>query len=309
MKKFLFLAAVILLALAVSVPALAWSQVYGARVSGDKDATINLASWFTASPTSTAVANSGAKSNAAGATDSWGLYISANTPVVGLRSGTYSINLPTTGYYKAYTTWAADTSAKTNAKFVITSAGGATANSFQNQTLAAALKHTWQSLGTYMFNADDAANTKVMLTNDNQNTSGSLYLHSIKFESAISGQITNTGVADGATGIATDVDTVLTWAAGEYTQNYDIWFGVAGGDLNMLNTNVTDTFASLWDLAGPLSAGTTYQWRVDSRNLDNLTAGQVYSFTTASAVPEPGSLLALGTGLVGLFGLIRRKRA
>jgi hypothetical protein len=62
-----------------------------------------------------------------------------------------------------------------------------------------------------------------------------------------------------------------------------------------------------WDLEGKsLASNTQYFWRVDAKNVDVTTHGAEYSFTTT---PEPSSMLALAAGLVGFFGIIRRKKA
>jgi len=266
-----------------------------------------LASWFTTTPATGAVANSGAASTAAGAPNNWGCYISANVPVVGIRTGTYAIDLPTTGYYDVYTTWAATTSGKTNAKFFTTAAGGVTATSYLVQNTAASA-HQWASLGSALYNAHDTANTKVTLTNDNQTASGSLYLHSVKYASSVSDAVSYvTG-----SGIQIDLSqwNEFSWNAGAKTSFFNIYLGETSGALNLVAGGL-GIGANTMDMGDPtlgLQGGKTYYWRVDDGNIDNVTAGAEMMFTT-KPVPEPSSMLAFATGFIGLFGIIRRKKA
>ncbi|NLN78662.1 MAG: PEP-CTERM sorting domain-containing protein [Armatimonadetes bacterium] len=303
MKKLLF---VVVLLLALSLSANAATHVFGCRIAGDKDSTVDFAPGFSASPNAAAVASSGAVCTAPGAIDSWGLYVSSNQPIVGVRSATYSNALPVAGYYEVSAAWATNTNGKVDAKHVVTSAGGATNTALLNQATADN-KNKWMTMGVYKYNANDAANTKVTLTNDNQSTSGSLYLHSIRYVSATPGAVTYNGPANGATGEAMDfVDLGLSWTAGLYNMAFDVWFGDDSNNMTKIMSAFTDTALGLDP--GEIQAGKTYFWRVDALNVDNVTQGETWSFTT-NPIPEPGSMLALASGLVGLFGIIRRKRA
>lgn len=301
MKKLLF---VVVILLALSLSANAATHVFGCRAAGDKDATIDFAPGFTY--TGAPPGSSGAVSTAPGAIDSWGLYVSSNTPVVGVRTATYSNALPVGGYYEVFATWATNTNGKTDAKHVVTAAGGVTTTHLLDQANASN-KSKWVTMGVHKYNANDAANTKVTLTNDNQNASGSLYLHSIQYVSATPGAVTNTGPANGATGEAMDfVDLGLSWTAGLYNMAYDVWFGDDSNNMTKIMSAFAGTGLGLDP--GGIEAGKTYFWRVDALNVDNVTQGETWSFTT-NPIPEPGSMLALASGLVGLFGIIRRKRA
>lgn len=208
----------LLCALVLSLSALAYaanvgdSLVFGARVTGDVAGVPVLNPWFTF--VGGIGGNTGQLTlpDAPAATN--GLFFSPNVPLIGIRTCTFSVALPTTGTYQVFEAFAATGWAKNNVKHVITYADGATAEAYTDQTAAGGNVDKWISLGTYNFSSEQ--NAIVQYTNDNQSSSGGLYIHSIKY--------------------------VLT------------------------------------------------------------------SLPTPT-VPEPVSMLALGTGLIGLFGLIRRKKA
>lgn len=122
-------------------------------------------------------------------------------------------------------------------------------------------------------------------------------VQAFKFSSAVAGAVT--------AGALNEFNE-LSWTKGANNAAFNVYFGMEGEPLSMIGTldeSVT-TMAVDYDY---LAAG-TYFWRVDAVNVDNVTTGSVYSFVV-EAVPEPSSFLALGTGLIGLLGVIRRKKS
>ena len=116
-----------------------------------------------------------------------------------------------------------------------------------------------------------------------------------------------TSVTPGAvTGGALNLDNELSWTAGANNSFFNVYFGESAETLSFVGTVDENTLSMGVDF-DYLAPG-TYYWKVDAGNVDLTTAGEVYSFTVA-AVPEPGSMLALGTGLIGLLGVIRRKKS
>lgn len=113
-------------------------------------------------------------------------YVSSNTPIVGVRTATWSIPLAERGYYNVDVTFGSYSSAKSNVKHVVTDKNGDTTY-YVNQTLAGGLMDTWISLGTHEFDAGSPTTTRIKLTNDNQNTSGNLYVGALRFTKVTTG--------------------------------------------------------------------------------------------------------------------------
>ena len=81
--------------------------------------------------------------------------------------------------------------------------------------------------------------------------------------------------AHGATAVAKN--TVLRWDSGGHTTSYDVYLATnpKPGASEFQGTQTTRTFSP-----GRLSAGTRYYWRIDAKNGQGTTTGDVWSFTT-----------------------------
>lgn len=95
------------------------------------------------------------------------------------------------------------------------------------------------------------------------------------------GQVTSPVPADAASGVATT--TLLAWNSASRAQRYDVWFGTSN-PLPLVSANQTATSYQ----PPTLAPGTTYFWRVDSKNQSATTTGAVWSFTTAAGAAAPG---------------------
>jgi hypothetical protein len=81
---------------------------------------------------------------------------------------------------------------------------------------------------------------------------------------------------DGAKNVPTDA--ILSWSTGQFADKYIVHFGT---DISNIGTNGSQQpqDANTFDPGG-LKLGTTYYWRIDEVNDQNVQPGEVWSFTT-----------------------------
>jgi hypothetical protein len=90
----------------------------------------------------------------------------------------------------------------------------------------------------------------------------------------------NSNPASGASAIPIDV--ALSWADGGGADSYDVYFGTnpMPGSSEFKGNQVSTVYDP-----GVLAYDTTYYWRIDSKNSNGTTAGDIWPFTTAAPPP------------------------
>jgi hypothetical protein len=211
------------------------------------------------------------------------------------------------GYYDVYATWVNVTAAQNMPPiWTVNNAGSAVVVS-PSQTTGG---NAWNLLGAGLkFNAGTAYSAR-LATPGTGATGKRASFDSVAWAASTPGAVTYTSVLpDGATGVAlTGAGNDLTWTAGSSDSFFDVWFGTTSGSLTKAAT-IPEGSPATFDpeTLGPLSLGTQYFWRIDAGNVDVVTPGAEYDFTTL--VPEPSTALLGVLGGLGLMWIIRRRAA
>jgi hypothetical protein len=93
------------------------------------------------------------------------------------------------------------------------------------------------------------------------------------------GQATSPNPSDGATGVA--LNPTLSWTAGSLATSHDVYFGTISPGTPRGNQPGTTYNPP----ECPLTASSTYFWRIDEKNGAGTTTGVVWSFTTGTGIP------------------------
>jgi len=301
MKKLLVFAAILSIVALASAPAFAfYVNVVECRVAGGGQNPLYTQSGpAVSSGKSTAAPLAGWTGGTLSGTGNY--YAGDTTPV---KWGEWAFTPTTTGYYNVYGTWVNVTAAQNMPPTWTVRSADADVTASPSQTSGG---NAWNLLATgKKFIAGTTYKTK--LATPGTNTAGKrASFDSVAWAASAPTAVTNTAPGNGATDIPlTGAGNDLTWTAGSFNSFFDVFCDVNPTPTTKVGADLAGTVTSFDPDSLPLLSSTTYYWKVVAKNVDRSADGAIWSFKT---VPEPGSMLALGTGLIGLFGFIRRRRA
>lgn len=243
-----------------------------------------------------------AKSTVAGLTGTGSYYGSEATPS---KWGDWAFT-PAAGfggYYNVSATWATNAYVGTSPTWTVNSAD-APVNVAKAQSSGA---NAWTTLATgKKFNAGTTYKTRLatpVTTVTNKRT----YFDSVRWVANTPTVVAYTGPANGALNIPLiGLGNELTWNPGNYNSFFDVFFDTNSNPTTKVGSDLVEGTTSFDPDSLGLLPGTTYYWKVTAKNADLSAVDGIRSFTTM--VPEPGSLLVLGTGLMGLAAFVMKRR-
>jgi len=307
-KRLLCIAAIVMIMAIASVPASAYYvNVVQSRLAGGAQNPLYTQNGPAASSANTAVTKLDGWDSGTITVTNWGSYYAGDSTPVKYGDWHFNPGAGMSGYYDVFATWSGVSAAQNmNPIYTVNNAGTAV-NTAVNQTSGSG-NGAWNLIASGVM-LDSGTDYTTRLSTIGTGASGKrASFDSVAWATAAADAVSYVT----ANGIEIDLSqwNEFSWTAGAKTSFFNIYLGDTSGALNLVAGGLGIGCNAL-DMTDPtlgLQAGKTYYWRVDDGNLDRVTAGAEMMFTT-KAVPEPSSMLAFATGLIGLVGIIRRKKA